>query len=265
MGFCYFILNEEPNWVLVALGTSILLIVTYAFGKETNSKHHKEVLEEAIDNTKQNNYFVDELVRKNREIDELHKKLKNSISEEERLKEFSSEVEIVKETEKILHLKGIDEELSYLESIDFDKDIEKAGVLISFAKEYKDTNRLKKAETSYNEALKLIRGLVKEKPISYNKFIATILSNLALLYNTDNRIEDAEEAYNETLNLYVNLVENNPSAYGILYADTLVMGVDKLNQPIENLNEAENILSKFGDVHKTKVLLGIIDELKKKI
>jgi len=177
--------NDEANCSVVAVGLVVLLIVTYAFGKESSAKEQTEVLEKAIDNTKTNNYFVQELTRKNEEIESLREKL-NGISEDERLalsyeierltqeKEAweekakvlqerlnESDIEIVKEVEEILNTQGIDEVLAYLESIDFDhheeKNREYAKALLIQADLYNMKNEHQKAKEHYEKSIRFYR------------------------------------------------------------------------------------------------------------
>ncbi|CAA6811977.1 MAG: Unknown protein [uncultured Sulfurovum sp.] len=179
---------EPVDWGLVGLGVFVLIVVTYAFGKESDLKSYDSVLKEVRDNTLQNDYFVRELERKNSEIDSLSIKLKNSFSENERinlsykmeklvadiedwkkkakelqarLNEYSSEVEIVENIEEILSSKGINEALNYLESIDFTRDEvrneENAKALLIQADLYNLRNEYMKAEETYKKSIKFNR------------------------------------------------------------------------------------------------------------
>ncbi len=129
---------------------------------------------------------------------------------------------------------------------------------------YDKVKRVKEAEEAYLEALKIYRALAKTNPQTYNFDVSTTLNNLAILYDKVNRVKEAEEAYLEALKIRRALAKTNPQAYGIDLANSLVMGVDLLNQPIENLNEAENILKSFRGIPKAEQLLKIIEMLRKK-
>ncbi len=78
------------------------------------------------------------------------------------------------------------------------------------------------------------------------------LNNLTLLYNQINQIKKSKEIYMEALKIYKELAKNNFQAYGIKLANSLVMGVDLLNQPIRDLYEAEEILKEFRGVQRLK-------------
>jgi len=178
-------LTDTARWELVGVGFALLIIITYAFGKESNAKEHKEVLEKAIDNTTQNNYFVTELNRKNQEIDGLKEQLTQASENEqlklsyeieelivekeqwevkaktlqERLSE--SNMEVVEKVREILDNQGIDEALVYLESIDFDQhekqSQEYAKALLIKADLYDMNNEHQKAKETYLKSIKFHR------------------------------------------------------------------------------------------------------------
>jgi len=87
---------------------------------------------------------------------------------------------------------------------------------------------------------------------------------LALLYDKVNRVKEAEEAYLEALEIYRALAKNNPQAYGIDLANSLVMGVDLLKQPIVSLDDAQDILKSFRGIPEAEWLLGTIEKLRKR-
>ena len=139
-----------------------------------------------------------------------------------------------------------------------------SGTLNNLASLYYKVNRIKEAEEAYLEALKIYRVLAKTNPEAYSVNVANTLNNLADLYNKVNRIKEAEEAHLKALEIYRALAKTNPEAYGIDLAISLVMGVYLLNQPIDNLNEAEDILKGLREIPKAEQLLGIIEKLRKK-
>jgi len=61
--------------------------------------------------------------------------------------------------------------------------------------------------------------------------------------------------HHQTIEIYRVLAKNNPQAYGIDLVNSLVMGVDLFNQPIKNLDDAEDILKSFRGIPKAERLL----------
>ena len=135
-----------------------------------------------------------------------------------------------------------------------------ATTLNNLAVLYGSNNRLEESERAYDEALGIRRSLAKESPSAYLPNVAETLNNLATFYYSDKRLEEAENAYNEALDIYKPLSKKNPNAYGIDLANTLVMGVDLINQPRASLKEAREILLKFKGIPRADNLLLIIDE-----
>ena len=62
------------------------------------------------------------------------------------------------------------------------------------------------------------------------------------------------------------MAKANPKVFGIDYANTIVMGVDLLNEDIQNLKEAKRYLEPFKDsnIPKVKFLLSVIKKLESK-
>ncbi len=56
---------------------------------------------------------------------------------------------------------------------------------------------------------------------------------MAILYRKTNKIKKAKSPFIKSLNIYRELAKNNFQAYGIKLANSLVMGVDLLNQLFE--------------------------------
>ncbi len=228
---------------LVGIGILILLIVTYAFGKESSSKHYKEVLEKAIDNTKQNNYFINELQKKNNEIDELKEKLENSLPEQEKLilsqqinnlenerdkfeekvqnlekklSEYSNEVEIISEVNKILDSKGISEALEYLENINFEKDIKRsidnAKALLIKANLYNIQNEDEKANQAYQDSISFNRNF--DNSFEYANYLLNQFRNndaikqLKILEFNNNMSKGEEGTFYNSLGM-IYIQENN--------------------------------------------------------
>ena len=200
-------LTDTARWELVGVGFILLIIVTYAFGKESSSKYQKEVLEQAIDNSRQNNYFVNELNRKNEEIDTLKEKL-NRASEDERLKLsyeiealieekqkweekakvleerlHESDIEVVKKVNEILNRDGIDEALAYLESIDYEshemQSREYSKSLLIQADLYNMKNEHQKAKEAYLKSIQFHRTF--SNSLDYVNYLSQQNSNLEAL------------------------------------------------------------------------------------
>nr|AAQ75163.1 TPR domain protein [Alvinella pompejana epibiont 7G3] len=169
------------------------------------------------------------------------------------------------------------------------KTVKKAVILNNMAIAYSKLNKLKEVKKAHRRSLKIREELAKTNQFAYNSDLAMSLNNLANLYNKLNQIEEAKKKYIEALNIYKKLAKNNPSTYnsnvamtlynltllynqikksketyGIELAKTLVMGVALFHQPIENLDEAEEILKKFRGVPKAERLLKIIYNIKKR-
>ncbi|CAA6812090.1 MAG: Unknown protein, partial [uncultured Sulfurovum sp.] len=239
--------NNEVNVFVVAIGLIVLIIVTYAFGKEQSDKH--------------TDFFVEELKRKNEEIERLQEALKSTPSNQEkllfstqievlsnelikvketekRLKENALEVEVVKVVTEILNEKGIDEALAYLENLDIQKLTEKnreySKALLTQADLYELRNEHLKANKYYiksigfdrnfsnsliyvdylaqqNENIKVLKQLqIMELELVFSQDEKIIfLGSIANGYYKQNQFLEAEEAYNEALELYRALAQNN--------------------------------------------------------
>lgn len=86
---------------------------------------------------------------------------------------------------------------------------------------YKDTQRLKEAEASYQEALTIYQDLAKANPQAYSSYVATTLNNLGNLYQETQRLKEAEAGYQEALTIRRDLAKANSQAYSLDVAMTL--------------------------------------------
>jgi len=150
---------------------------------------------------------------------------------------------------------------AYKKALNYDRNVE---TLFDYARFLQTQNYFNEAIQTYNGLLLELRALAKSNPKVYNADVARTLNNLANLYSVNNAMQKAEEAYSEALTLRSVLVKSNPKVYGIVLANSLVMGVYMLNQPSENLDEAEKVLQGFRGIPKAEWLLGKIGELRQR-
>jgi tetratricopeptide (TPR) repeat protein len=112
---------------------------------------------------------------------------------------------------------------------------------------YQDTQRLKEAEASYQEALTTYRDLAKADPQAYSSYVATTLNNLGILYKDTQRLKEAEASLKEALTIRRDLAKTNPQTYssdvaltlnnlGVLYGNT-----QRLKEAEVSLQEALTI------------------------
>ncbi len=243
-----------------------------------------------------------ELSAKINELEAGKASLKEKIQTlEYRLKAYSDNVAVVKEANKRYQEKGIDVALDYLESIDFDKALQKhqqsaldnAKALLIKADLYTIKNKHSQADHAYQQSIQFKRTFdnttayasylskqnnfpeaikqysqfkqqVKQQSLALSEpQQAQLNNNLANASARNNNNKKAETAYDEALKLYRSLADKNPSAYGINLANTLVMGVDLLNQPKAYLKEAKAVLVKFKGFYRAEKLLSRIERLEK--
>jgi len=118
---------------------------------------------------------------------------------------------------------------------------------------YKDTQRMKEAEASVQEALTIQRDLAKANPQAYLSDVAMTLNNLGNLYSDTQRLKEGEASLQEALTTYRDLAKANPQAYlpdvamtlnnlGALYSDT-----QRLKEAEVNYQEA---LTTYRDLAK---------------
>ena len=125
----------------------------------------------------------------------------------------------------------------------------------------KNQGEFKEAEKNYQVALEKYRKLAEQSPEVYNPDVAMTLNNLAILQKDQGEFNEAEKNYKEALEKYRKLAEQSPKGYGIDLANTIVMGVDLLNQDKSQLKEARSILEEFKHIPRAIKLLGTIDKL----
>jgi|WetSurMetagenome_2_1015567.scaffolds.fasta_scaffold07458_8 tetratricopeptide (TPR) repeat protein len=140
---------------------------------------------------------------------------------------------------------------TYLEKARESDDQEQvANTLNNLGTLYSDTQRLKEAEHTYQEALDIRRTLAKTNPQTYLPDVAITLNNLGLLYSYTQRLKEAEHTYQEALEIRRNLAKTNPQTYlpsvaialnnlGILYKNT------------QRLKEAEQTLQEALEIRRT--------------
>ena len=126
------------------------------------------------------------------------------------------------------------------------------------------TNELKQARASYEEARLIYKELAEKNPEAYKPHLAMTLNNITILYLQQGKKEEAEWAYQEAYTIDQELANLHSKADEINYAKMLVTGVIMLGRPLENLEEAKAILSKYPEHPKTQGLLSFIEELSKR-
>ena len=136
-----------------------------------------------------------------------------------------------------------------------------AMTLNNLANLYSNTKQVNKIEKTYVEALALYRELSKVNPVVYKVNITTILNNLTIFYISQQQIKKAKKVYVEGLSSKRELYKLNKNVYGISLANSLIMGVDMLNQPKKNLEEAKKVLKNFKNIPKAQQLLTIIGKI----
>ena len=126
------------------------------------------------------------------------------------------------------------------------------------------TNELKQAKAYHEEAMLIRRELAEMNPEAYKPHLAMTLNNITILYLQLGKKEEAEWAYQEAYTIDQELANLHSKADEINYAKMLVTGVIMLGRPLENLEEAKAILSKYPEHPKTQGLLSFIEELSKR-
>ena len=127
-----------------------------------------------------------------------------------------------------------------------------------------DTNEHQQARVYYEEALQIYRKLSEQNPEVYKLDVAMTQQNLTLLYLHLVKKEGAEKAYQEAHSIYQELANHHPRAYEIDYARILVIGIESLGKPKEDLEEAKAILGKYPEHPKAQELLSRIEQLDKR-
>ncbi len=137
--------------------------------------------------------------------------------------------------------------------------------LYNLALLYGDMGEAEKSKDAYLEALVLYKTFTKDYPNNdtYKYYVGRTLNNLTNIYISQHQINEAKNYYMKTLKIRKILAKTKPGIYSFDYASTIIMGVDLFGQPLKNLDSAENILHQFNDNPKSKILLNIIDNLRK--
>jgi len=98
---------------------------------------------------------------------------------------------------------------------------ERAGVLNDMGNAQYKNNAYPEAEASYQEALKIHKGLAEKNPDAYLPNVATTLNNLGNLQSDQKEYSKAEASYREALKIRRELAKKNPDAYLLGVAMTL--------------------------------------------
>jgi len=186
-------------------------------------------------------------------------KAKKSMADElmiEQAKQFQLEAELL-----IVQNRYDEAKVAYEEMLEYDRSGDRLFEVAFFLQEQND---FKDAKKYYTKALEIRRELAKTNPSVYTPDVAMILNNLALLEKAENHNEKARTYYTEVLEMYRALATTNPDAFEIVYAKSLIMGVDLLGQDKVALDEAKKILSKerHKDVYEAQKFLGIANSLR---
>jgi len=235
---------------------------------EEKAKKDKEIakLKELIDNAQYKIVKEAKVVFENEGIEKALEFLQNSKTKEQEqllnanMKEWAEKYRLEAQLLVVQNQYHKAKE-AYKKALNYDRNVE---TLFDYAYFLQTQNYFDEAIETYNGLLLEQRALAKNNPKVYNAKVATTLNNLAVLYKANNQMQKAEEAYSEALTLRRALAKSNPKVYGIDLANSLVMGVYLLNQPSENLDEAEKILEGFRGIPKAEWLLGKIGEFRQR-
>jgi len=113
---------------------------------------------------------------------------------------------------------------------------------------YRATQRMKEAESAYQEALTTYRQLARDNPVAFLSNFATNLRNLGVLYSTTQRMKEAESAYQEALTTYRQLARDNPAAFLPDVAMTL-NNLGALYNHTQRMKEAESAYQEALIIH----------------
>ncbi len=98
-----------------------------------------------------------------------------------------------------------------------------AGTLNNLGNLYRDRQRMKEAETAYQEGLSTYRELAQANPEVYLPHVAMTLNNVANLYRDTQRMREAEAACREAEAILEPLWFVNPELHGDQIARNLLM------------------------------------------
>ena len=107
------------------------------------------------------------------------------------------------------------------------------------------------------------RNLAKNDPDAYTNDVISAFFDLASLYGDAGQLQKAKEAYSELLEITKAQVKANPGFHEFSLAYVLALGVDILNLPSTNLDEAEVILQKYKGKNNVKDALYYIERVRK--
>ena len=83
-------------------------------------------------------------------------------------------------------------------------------IMIDYGVFLHDQNQFQKAESLYDDAMRLMTSLGAQ---AYEPDVAMTLNNLGNLYYKTQRLSKSEAAYTEALEIYRRLTKDNPQAY----------------------------------------------------
>lgn len=127
---------------------------------------------------------------------------------------------------------------------------ELADILTDQGNLYRDTNRVKDAETAYKKALDIRRQLAKINP-AYQTSLAVTLYDVGDLYNDTGEAAKSEAAYQEALDIFrqaakANLTTYQPYVAGMLYMLALV------HIAMKNLPQAKMEIEECVDINRKR-------------
>ncbi len=135
--------------------------------------------------------------------------------------------------------------------------------LVNYAGFLESQNYIDEAAEIYKQMLQERRNLAKNDPDAYTNDVISALFDLASLYGDAGQLQKAKEAYSELLEITKAQVKANPGFHEFSLAYVLALGVDILNLPSTNLDEAEVILQKYKGKNNVKDALYYIERVRK--
>jgi tetratricopeptide (TPR) repeat protein len=121
--------------------------------------------------------------------------------------------------------------------------------LNNLANLYSVTQRMEKAEQTYNEALKIRRHLAQANPDVHLPYVADTLNNLAVLYRNTQRIREAEQVFDEALKINRQLADANPDTYLPGVATTL-NNLANLYSDTQRMKEAGQVCDEALNIYR---------------
>lgn len=125
-------------------------------------------------------------------------------------------------------------------------------VLMELSSLYKDASRNEDAQSSANQAIKILRPLVNHSPKLYNYAFSSALKSLGDIYAKDNRYEEARSAYNEALEFQRKFNFNNAASRQIFIAN-LLQSFGMLDSVTQHPEEADTKLKESVAIFRSLV------------